>query len=503
MAAGDEMEFGEEVDTQSQADQKKEEGNQLYKTKSYREALQRYSEAIQLAPECPAFYGNRSACHMMLSQFTQALTDAKCSVQLDANFVKGYVRVSKCCVALGDVVSAQQAIDKALQIDPNNAAVLQEKASVQQLSTYTADYNQAYQAKDYRKALFCLDRALSISSASKHIKISRAECLAILGRYAEAQEIANDILRQDNINAEAIYVRGLCLYNEDNVDKAFTHFQQVLKLSPDHTKAREIYKKAKQLKQKKEEGNLAFKSGKLQDAYTLYSEALKIDPFNKHTNAKLFFNRATVAAKLKKLRESIQDCTSALELDAKYIKAVLRRAKSYMDLEMYDDAVRDYELANKMDRGNRDVVQLLQQAKLELKKSKRKDYYKILGVSKDASEDEVKKAYRKRALVHHPDRHASASEEERQEHEKKFKEIGEAYGVLSDAKKRARYDQGHDIDDLEGQGQGYSNDIDPNQIFQAFFSQGGGGGGGGGAGQQHFSFGGQGGMPGGFSFQFG
>jgi DnaJ family protein C protein 7 len=45
---------------------------------------------------------------------------------------------------------------------------------------------------------------------------------------------------------------------------------------------------------------------------------------------------------------------------------------------------------------------LLQEAKLALKKSKRKDYYKILGVDKDASPDDIKKAYRKRALVHHP-----------------------------------------------------------------------------------------------------
>ena len=88
---------------------------------------------------------------MMLSQFTQALSDAKCSVELDSTFVKGYVRVSKCCVALGDAISAQQAIDKALQIEPNNAAALQEKSSIQQLVTYLADYNQAYQAKDYRK----------------------------------------------------------------------------------------------------------------------------------------------------------------------------------------------------------------------------------------------------------------------------------------------------------------------------------------------------------------
>ena len=60
----------------------------------------------------------------------------------------------------------------------------------------------------------------------------------------------------------------------------------------------QCYQKAKQLKQKKEEGNVAFKSGQLEDAYTLYSEALQIDPLNKYTNAKLFFNRATVAAKV-------------------------------------------------------------------------------------------------------------------------------------------------------------------------------------------------------------
>jgi DnaJ family protein C protein 7 len=52
------------------------------------------------------------------------------------------------------------------------------------------------------------------------------------------------------------------------------------------------------LRQKKEDGNAAFKSGKWSDAYGLYTEALAIDPCNKFTNAKLYFNRATVAAKV-------------------------------------------------------------------------------------------------------------------------------------------------------------------------------------------------------------
>jgi len=493
----------------SLADAKKDEGNELYKTKNYRDALQRYSEAISLDPECPAYYGNRSACHMMLSQYTQALEDARASVSLDAAFVKGYVRIAKCCLTLGDAASAGQALDKASEVEPKNAAVMQERNNASTLDRFKTEFATAYDAKDYRKALFCLDRALAIAAACRQLKISRAECLAFLGRYEESQEVANDLLRADAMNADAIYVRGLCLYYEDNVDKAFTHFQQVLRLAPDHQKAKDIYKKAKQLKQKKEEGNAVFKSANWSAAFDLYSEALKIDPCNRKTNAKLYFNRAIVAAKMKKYKESVSDCNAALELDENYLKAILRRAASRMELEEYDAAVADYEKAHRMDRSNGETRRLLQHAKLELKKSKRKDYYKILGVDKGANEDEIKKAYRKRALVHHPDRHANATEDEKKEHEKKFKEVGEAYGVLSDRKKRTRYDNGHDLEDLEGHGGGhpFSQDIDPNQIFQAFF--GGGAGPMGGGGGQHFSFGGApgggcgGGGGSGFTFQFG
>merc|ERR1719433_2491979 len=250
----------------------------------------------------------------------------------------------------------------------------------------------------------------------------------------------------------------------------------------------------------KEEGNTAFKSSQWTKAHDLYSQALQIDPCNKATNAKLYFNRATVAAKLKKFEESVSDCDEALKLDENYLKAFLRRGRSYMELEKYDEAVRDFEQINKMERGNQEYRQLLSNAKLELKKSKRKDYYKILGVDRSANDEEIKKAYRKRALVHHPDRHSGASEEERKEHERKFKEVGEAYGMLSDTKKRSRYDNGHDIDDLEGHGHGFGGDIDPNQIFQAFF--GGGAGGMGGGHGASFSFGGGPGGGGTF-FQFG
>jgi DnaJ family protein C protein 7 len=73
---------------------------------------------------------------------------------------------------------------------------------------------------------------------------------------------------------------------------------------------------------------------------------------------------------------------------------------------------------------------LLQEAKLELKKSKRKDFYKILGVERNANDEEIKKAYRKRAMVHHPDRHSGATEQEKKDHEHKFKEVNIFKSVL-------------------------------------------------------------------------
>ena len=69
-----------------------------------------------------------------------------------------------------------------------------------------------------------------------------------------------------------------------------------------------------------------------------------------------------------------------------------------------------------------------------------KDYYKLLGVSKDATKDEISKAYKKLALKYHPDRQVGKSEQEKKEAEEKFKEISKAADVLTNDDKRKQYD---------------------------------------------------------------
>lgn len=106
-----------------------------------------------------------------------------------------------------------------------------------------------------------------------------------------------------------------------------------------------------------------------------------------------------------------------------------------------------------------------------------KDLYEVLGLEKGASDDEIKKAFRKLAIKYHPDKNQGNAEAE-----EKFKEINEAYQVLSDPQKKAQYDQFGTTDGSGGFGQGGFGDFGGGfggfgDIFESFFGGGFGGGG--------------------------
>uniref|UniRef100_A0A4W4GLM0 DnaJ homolog subfamily C member 7 n=1 Tax=Electrophorus electricus TaxID=8005 RepID=A0A4W4GLM0_ELEEL len=442
----------------------KEKGNACYVKKDYSEALSYYTKAIDACPSNSSYYGNRAATLMMLGRFREALEDSQQAVRLDTLFMKGHLREGKCHLSLGNAMAANRCFQKVLELEPTNAQALLERKNAAAVLEYEKMAEFGFEKRDFRKVVYCMDRALDFAVACHRFRILKAECLALLGRYPDAQSVVSDILRMDSTNADALYVRGLCLYYEDCIDKAVQFFIQALRMAPDHKKAHSACRNAKALKAKKEEGNSAFKARDYEAAYKIYTDALTIDPNNIKTNAKVYCNRATAGAKLSKLAQAIEDCCSAIKLDESYIKAYLRRAQCYMDMEQYEEAVRDYDKVYHTEN-TKEHKQLLKHAQLALKKSKRKDYYKVLGVSKDATEDEIKKAYRKRALMHHPDRHSGSSAEVRKEEEQKFKEVGEAFTVLSDPKKKSRYDCGHELDN-SGTGMG---DFDANNIFKTFF----------------------------------
>jgi len=168
----------------------------------------------------------------------------------------------------------------------------------------------------------------------------------------------------------------------------------------------------------------------------------------------------------------------------------LRRGHIHKDLKNFEEARYDYERVKQKEPSNTDVKNLIEECKKLEKEAKKKDYYKILGLANNASADEIKKAYRKLAPKWHPDKN-NVSEEHRLQAEKMFKDIGEAYQILSDPKKKQMYDNGMDPNDPNsgfGDFGGHSGGIDPNEIFKVFFGGGGNNGGNGFGNDGGFSF---------------
>ena len=187
-------------------------------------------------------------------------------------------------------------------------------------------------------------------------------------------------------------------------------------------------------------------------------------------------------------------CDEALTLNPHSLPALISKARRQLSTDDFEAAISTLNAA-KEHHGNSDKIQkLLQEAQTLLKRSKQKDYYKVLGVPRDADERDIKKAMRREAKKFHPDK-ATSQGISKEEAEKKMAAVNEAYEVLSDPELRARFDRGDDPNDPTQGGQGQPFQGSPfggGGGHQFMFRQGGGRSGG-------FQFQG-GGFPGGFPF---
>mgnify|MGYP001568480373 FL=1 len=169
---------------------------------------------------------------------------------------------------------------------------------------------------------------------------------------------------------------------------------------------------------------------------------------NESFQATVLSNRATAYLKAKDFPSATADCDECLRLNSAYFKALRTRARVALATEDWEGALRDFKAAYELaPAGSADETGLkreVKDAEAKLKKSKMKDHYKTLNTHAEATEDEIKKAYRRASLIHHPDKGGS---------DEKFKEVGEAYAILSDPVRRRKFDAGIDESDpMSGMG---------------------------------------------------
>jgi DnaJ family protein C protein 3 len=213
---------------------------------------------------------------------------------------------------------------------------------------------------------------------------------------------------------------------------------------------KDMYRVVKKIQDYIKKSAKAVGEGNHEKAIELLLKLLDVDNEHNTIAPKAHIDLSTSYRSLKKYPEAKTCANNAIKLNDNNADAHRALGNVLMDLEEFEEAVRILKRALELSQGNGEIAQEVQKAEAALKQSKQKDYYKILGVPRNAKEKEIKKAYREKALEWHPDKHKG--EEEKLLAEKKFQEIAEAAEVLSDADLRRKYDVGEEVFPNQGGG---------------------------------------------------
>lgn len=172
-------------------------------------------------------------------------------------------------------------------------------------------------------------------------------------------------------------------------------------------------------------------------------------------------------------KSAIKWCAIATKGHEKENEFMHLLGEAYMKAEEWESAMRQYQEILRLFQDDTKAQQQLQKAQNFARNPQKKDYYKVLGVSKSCTDAELKKAFRQLVKKYHPDKNP----EDPEFAQKKMTEINTAYEVLSDPKTRAEYDQGFDPNDPHAQSRGFPGGGFPGGGGRQFFFNGGNGGG--------------------------
>ncbi|KAJ8751176.1 hypothetical protein K2173_016357 [Erythroxylum novogranatense] len=411
----------------------------------------------------------------------------------------------KKCLWLG----SDGCVDRKIALEASEG--LEKAERVSELMLHSTELLQRRAYDDAGRALEVLDEALATCPYSEKLLEMKAESLFMLRKYEESIQLCEQTLDatkknypSTNSNNHLPIVNGSaltkdaslrfwrcnmifrCYFYLGKLEEAISSLENqeglisfTRSLSTDSKALESLIPLAatvRELLRRKTAGNEAFQAGRHSEAIEHYTVALSRNVESRPFTAICFCNRAAAYKALGQITDAIADCSLAIALDGNYLKAISRRATLYEMIRDYGQAASDLgrlvtaltkqveEKANQSGSSDRskNLTNDLRQARLRLstiEEEARKeiplDMYLILGVEPSASASEIKRAYRKAALRHHPDKAGQSlarsdngddrlwkeiGEEVHKDADRLFKMIGEAYAVLSDPNKRSQYD---------------------------------------------------------------
>ncbi|KAJ5152851.1 uncharacterized protein N7482_009329 [Penicillium canariense] len=467
---------------------------------SPRDALVYFDAAVSRDPTNYITIYQRGAAYLSIGKNAQASEDFNRVLELKPGFEGALLQRSRLKARSAHWTEALQDLERA---GKKSSVEYQELEAARDAAALAVA---AEKKGDWEACITQAGVAIMKANTDLPLRQARAHCRFERGEVEEGvSDLAHVLQISPNLVEPHLQMSSMLFYALGDSDRGLAQIRKCLHTDPDSTPCNRLYRRERQLAKTLGKLHSALEARKFSNAAKLMvgdgddtgliadvkadvAEARgagHIHPAASN-NLYIFLVEKTCEAyrEMRMVKKAGPYCAESLQLVPSSLHGLLYQAQAELDEDRFEEAVRTLNTAREHHPQSQDVQSLLQKAQALLKRSKQKDYYKVIGVSRDADERTIKRAYRQLMKQHHPDK-AHAQGVSKEEAEKKMATINEAYEVLSDPELRTRYDNGDDPNDPQAQQRGSPFQGSPfghGGGQQFFFQQGG----------QQFKFGGQG-----------
>lgn len=456
------------------------------------EALNFFDAAAKRNPSDYMTLFQRGATYLSLGRSTQAKADFDGVLKLKPGFEGALKQRAKIHARNAEWASAKEDYKQIGNKAEQGLAELEEAEGAAYMAV-EADKNNEWEA--------CVQQAtvaISVAGTSLPLRQLRARCRFERGEIQEGVNDLQHVLQMHPGDLEPhVRISSMLFYSLADTERGLSQVKKCLQSDPDFKSCKSLHKEEKSIVRSLENLNTLLGRGSYASATKILmpnpteeevgllaevkdniANARKTGAIHEKAGSALYVDLLEKTCEcyvgLKNHKKADPYCKEALQLNPTSLYGLLHQAQNQMDAENYDAAIGTLNTAKENHGGNRIVQEKLQEAQVLLKRAKTKDYYKVLGVARDADDASIKRAYRKATKEFHPDK-AMAKGVPKEEAEKKMASINEAYEVLSDPELRQRFDQGEDPNDPQARQGGNPFHGSPFGDGQQFvFRQGGG-----------------------------
>ncbi|XP_034614140.1 dnaJ homolog subfamily C member 3 isoform X1 [Trachemys scripta elegans] len=397
-------------------------------------------------------YYRRATVYLAMGKSKAAIRDLSKVVELKQDFTSARLQRGHLLLKQGKFDEAEEDFKNVLKSNPSDNEEKEARSQLMKSDELQRLHSQAqslYHQEDYITAIRLLDEILEVCVWDAELRELRAECYIKEGEPGKAISDLKAATKLKNDNTEAFYKISTIYYQLGDHELSLSEVRECLKLDQDHKLCFSHYKQVKKLNKQIESAEELIREGRYTDAISKYESVMKTEP-----KVPIYTTRAKERichcfSKNEQSAEAIKVCTEVLLLEPANVNALKDRAEAYLLEDQYEEAIQDYETAQANSENDQQIREGLERAQRMLKQSQKRDYYKILGIKRNARKQEIIKAYRKLASQWHPDNFQN--EEEKKKAEKKFIDIAAAKEVLTDPEMRRKFDAGEDPLDAESQ----------------------------------------------------